>query len=184
MNNAFDIPLRLTGALALAIVLLTLRYKPWGRLFGTQLWDFSSSFAMNLAVLTGTLTAFLQLVVSAVSPELKNLTLMQAAVFAIVTASAPLVAAAWKAPGNQIYFGGVVTAVLVTGLGAFGQFQLFFGLLTGKGLTMRPALHFAEGAVFVYCLATAFVLAKTPAPALTEVAQLESPRAPDRWTLP
>ena len=182
-------PLALTGLLALAIVILTLRHHPWKNQYGAPTWDFSTSFAMNLAVLAGAVNAFLQLAVGGVTAAAKSQALMEAAVFAIITASAPLLGAIWKAPGGKTYFAGVVAAVLATATGAFGQVQVLLQLLspaTKSNDGFRATLYFADAAVFVYCLSTANLLARTPVAGVAKVAAAETAAepAPARWALP
>lgn len=180
-NSIFATPLVLTGALAVVIVIVTWRHHPWKNKYGTPSWDFSSSFAANLAVLTGAVNAFLQLVVSGLTPAAKNQVLIEAAVFGIITASAPLIGSAWKTPGLQTYFAGVLAAVLVTAVGAFGQLSVLLNLLPKELADFRPALYFGDVAIFVYCLSTTDVLARTSP---TAAGKTLVPGVPQRWALP
>ena len=167
LNGVFAVPLVLTGVLAMVIVVKTSAAKPWKKKYGAPAWDFSQSFAANLAALTGAINAIVTAATLAAGADLskKVEVMLGIAVFVIFTACAPLIASVWKTPANETSFWGVVAGILATAFGVFGQMQALIILAhtepTGLG-RYAVALYFADFAVFVYCVATANRLAHTP----------------------
>lgn len=193
LNGVFAVPLVLTGVLALAIVVKTSAAKPWKNKYGTPAWDFSLSFAANLAALTGAINAIVAAATLAAGADLSNKVkvMLGAAVFGVFTACAPLIGSLWKTPANETFFGGVVAGILTTAFGVFGQMQalIFLAHAQPAGLERYViALYFADFAVFVYCVATANRLAHTPPvkTMMVRVSPTESREVTvaDRWALP
>ena len=192
LNGVFAVPLVLTGVLALLIVVKTAAAKPWKKKYGAPAWDFSQSFAANLAAVTGAINAIIAVatmtLTSGADLNKKVEVMLGAAVFVIFTACAPLIASVWKTPANETLFGGVVAGILATAFGVFGQMQALtlLALAQRTGLAKYTiALYFADFAVFVYCVATANRLAHTPP---TKTVMLSEARGPitvlDRCPLP
>lgn len=168
LNGVFAVPLVLTAVLALTIVVTTSGANAWKKKYGAPAWDFSQSFAANLAAVTGAINTIIAVatmtLTSGADLGKKAEALLAAAVFVIFTACAPLIASVWKTPANETFFGGVVAGILATALGVFGQMQALITLASAKanGLAQYAiALYFADFAVFVYCIATANRLART-----------------------
>lgn len=168
-TDASVIPVALVGLLALTIVIVTTRHNPWHKKYGATAWDFSQSFAANLAALTGAITTVIAAatMTSTTGAELskKVETMVGAAVFVVFTACAPLVASVWRTPANETFFGGVVAGILATAFGVFGQMQVLINLAPAQPAGLAKyinILYFADFAVFVYCAATANRLAHTP----------------------
>lgn len=182
-TGSFAAPLTLTGVLLLAIVLVTWGDKPWNKRYGSPAWDFSTSFASNLAALTGAINAIFAAATGTLSPAQKAETTLGIAVFAIFTACAPLIASVWKTPANETFFAGVVLGVCTTAFGVFGQLQILIQLVSSTKKEYAGGLLFAGAAVFVYCLATANRLAQTP-PMKTVMRAAGETTVPDRWALP
>jgi hypothetical protein len=165
----FAVPLILTGVLAFVIVAVTSAASPWSKKYGAPAWDFSQSFAANLAAVTGAINTIIAVatmtLTSGADLSKKAEVMLGAAVFVVFTACAPLIASVWKTPANETLFGGVVAGILATAFGVFGQMQALtvLALAQPTGLAKyKNALYFADFAVFVYCVATANRLAHTP----------------------
>jgi uncharacterized membrane protein len=191
-TDLFAIPLELTGVLALAIVVVTARHNPWRNKYGTPTWDYSTSFATNLAALTTAINVVLAAATLVVDSQKKTEPMLATAVFAVLTACSPLLASAWKTSSNETYFAGVVTAILATGLGVFGQIQVLIAVVAAQvpsvNSAFRIVLLFGDFAAFLYCLSTANVIAErkpSEVPAKLSVeAQVPPQLRPSRWTLP
>jgi hypothetical protein len=180
----FAAPLKLTGLLLLMIVIVTWKAKPWKNRYGSPAWDFSTSFASNLAALTAAInTIFAAASVIGLNPNQKTEKALGIAVFAIFTACAPLVASFWKTPANETFFAGVVFGVSTTAFGVFGQLQILIQLVCPAQKGYAIALFLACIVVFVYCLAVANRLAHTP-PVKTLVRAAGEITVLDRWALP
>jgi hypothetical protein len=183
-TGLFAAPLILTGVLFLVIVIVTLKASPWKNRYGPAAWDFSTSFASNLAALTAAINAIFVAATGTVSdPKQKAEIVLRIAVFAIFTACAPLIASIWKTPANETFFAGVVFGVSTTAFGVFGQLQILVQLVCPAKKGYEIALLFVGAAVFIYCLATANRLAHTP-PVKTLMRAAEEVTVLDRWALP
>jgi hypothetical protein len=185
-TGVFALPLVLTGILALAILIKTSGAEPWKKKYGAAAWDFSQSFAANLAALTGAINAIVAAATLTAGADLskKVEVMLGIAVFVIFTACAPLIASVWKTPANETFFGGVVAGISVTALGVFGQMQALIKLASAQpsGLARYAiALYFADFAVFIYCLATANRLAHTPPVKSVTLEAKEGTTVLDRW---
>jgi hypothetical protein len=180
----FAAPLKLTCVLLLGIVIVTWRTNPWKKRYGSAAWDFSTSFASNLAALTAAINAiFAAASVIGLNPNQKTEKVLGIAVFAIFTACAPLVASIWKTPTNETFFAGVVLGVSTTAFGVFGQLQILIQLVCPAKNGYAIALFFTCIVVFVYCLAVANRLAHTP-PVKTLMRAAGEITVLDRWALP
>lgn len=183
-TGLFAAPLKLTGVLLLAIVIVTWRTRPWRKRYGSPAWDFGTSFAANLAALTGAINAIFVAASGIISDaNHKNEITLGIAVFAIFTACAPLIASVWKTPANETFFVGVVLGVSTTAFGVFGQLQILIQLACPAKKGYENALFFAAIAVFMYCLATANRLAHIP-PVKTAMRAAGEITVLDRWALP
>jgi len=181
----FYATLILIGALAVLVLVVTARHKPWRKKYGPAAWDFNQSFALNLGTLAAAINGLLT-AATATSSDLKTGTALATATYAIFTACAPLAAAAWKTPDNLTYFGGVVSGVLVTAFGVIGQLRTLMRVaLEESSKEFGIAAAFAAAMVFLYCLATADRLAKTPPTKVVQVSALAQPtEVLAKWALP
>lgn len=186
--GVFALPLVLTVVLALAIVITTSRAHPWHKKYGTAGWDFSQSFAANLAAVTGAINAIIVAATMTAGTDVTKKTevMLGVAVFVIFTACAPLIASIWKTPANETAFLGVVAGILTTGFGVFGQLQALIVLANKQALlaTYSGALYFADFVVFAYCVSTANRMAHTVPVKTVVLSGSREATVPDRWALP
>lgn len=188
LGGVFKLPLVLTVLLASIIVIATWGANPWHKKYGTAAWDFSQSFAANLAALTGAINAIIAAATMTAGTDVskKAEVMLGAAVFVIFTACAPLIASIWKTPANETTFLGVAAGILGTGFGVFGQLQTLISLAHKQSplATYSGALYFADFVVFVYCVSTATRLAHTPPVKTVMLSGSREATIPDRWALP
>ncbi len=188
LDGVFGLPLLLTVLLAVAIVIATRGANPWHKQYGTAAWDFSQSFAANLAALTGAINAIIAAatMTSGTDVSKKAEVMLGVAVFVIFTACAPLIASIWKTPANETAFLGVAAGILSTGFGVFGQLQALIALAHKQAplATYSGALYFADVVVFVYCVSTARRLAYTPPIKTIMLSGSREASVLDRWALP